>query len=75
MRRWCPFVRRHRVYLRCAIEQAGLNKSLATLYPSSFRVRKLYFHWLTRGQSSLQWFAEEISSLAALDSASVNATS
>ena len=23
-------------------------------------MQKLYFHWLTRGQASLQWFAEEV---------------
>ena len=45
----------------------GLNESMQTLYPSNFRVKKLYFHWLTRGQASLQWLAEEVSSLATLD--------
>ncbi len=51
---------------RIELEQ-GLKASLVTLYPKEFCVKKIYFHWLTRGQASLQWFAQEISALAHLD--------
>ena len=47
--------------------EISLNKSLVTLYPQAFRVKKVYFHFITRGQETLQWFADEISCLAALD--------
>ena len=56
-----------RVVATGAVHMQGLNESMQTLYPSNFRVKKLYFHWLTRGQASLQWLAEEVSSLATLD--------
>lgn len=58
----CEYLNAARIEL-----EKGLKASLVTLYPNQFCVRKIYFHWLTRGQDSLQWFAQEISALAALD--------
>jgi hypothetical protein len=47
--------------------EISLNKSNETIYPKSSRVRKLYFHFITRGQHSLMWFGNELQRVAAVD--------
>ncbi|KAG2521468.1 hypothetical protein BBO99_00007186 [Phytophthora kernoviae] len=36
-------------------------------HPSSFKIQKLYFHWVTRGQESLSWFEETMNQIAEMD--------
>lgn len=40
-------------------------------HPNSFRIKKLYFHWITRGQESLGWFEETMNQITAMDSDNV----
>ncbi|TDH65052.1 uncharacterized protein CCR75_009728 [Bremia lactucae] len=36
-------------------------------HPGSFKIQKLYFHWVTRGQESLSWFEETMNQIAEMD--------
>ena len=36
-------------------------------HPSSFKIQKLYFHWVTRGQESLSWFEETMNQISEMD--------
>ncbi|CEG39457.1 ferric reductase [Plasmopara halstedii] len=36
-------------------------------HPGSFKIQKLYFHWVTRGQESLGWFEETMNQIAEMD--------
>ncbi|KAF0682618.1 Aste57867_25255 [Aphanomyces stellatus] len=36
-------------------------------HPSSFRIQKMYFHWVTRGQESLGWFQETMNQITEMD--------
>ncbi|TMW60653.1 hypothetical protein Poli38472_000695 [Pythium oligandrum] len=36
-------------------------------HPSSFRIKKLYFYWTTRGQESLGWFEDTMNQITGMD--------
>ncbi|ETW10289.1 hypothetical protein H310_00630 [Aphanomyces invadans] len=36
-------------------------------HPRSFRIQKMYFHWVTRGQESLGWFQHTMNQIADMD--------
>ncbi|KUF87590.1 Respiratory burst oxidase protein D [Phytophthora nicotianae] len=36
-------------------------------HPGSFKIQKLYFHWVTRGQESLSWFEETMNQISEMD--------
>ncbi|RHY36032.1 hypothetical protein DYB38_010104 [Aphanomyces astaci] len=36
-------------------------------HPQSFRIQKMYFHWVTRGQESLGWFQDTMNQIADMD--------
>lgn len=36
-------------------------------HPASFKIQKLYFHWVTRGQESLGWFEETMNQITEMD--------
>ncbi|OQS05586.1 ferric reductase [Thraustotheca clavata] len=36
-------------------------------HPTSFKIQKMYFHWVTRGQESLGWFQETMNDINSMD--------
>lgn len=36
-------------------------------HPSTFKIQKLYFHWITRAQESLGWFEDTINQITNMD--------
>ena len=36
-------------------------------HPGTFKIQKLYFHWVTRGQESLSWFEETMNQISEMD--------
>ncbi|RLN49421.1 hypothetical protein BBJ29_000138 [Phytophthora kernoviae] len=36
-------------------------------HPSSFKIQKLYFHWVTRAQESLSWFESTMNQISQMD--------
>ncbi|CAH0477337.1 unnamed protein product [Peronospora belbahrii] len=36
-------------------------------HPGSFKIQKLYFHWVTRGQESLSWFEDTMNQISEMD--------